>query len=239
MRLRIPLGSCGLLGLLLVVVGAASPAWAQADADLRAVVVKAVKDVGKQPPGQNGDTWERAVPLDQLTSGYRLRTAEAALALLRFADETKLIVREKSVLEIRGRMEDDKFRDREVDMAEGAVAFTVVKAANETFRFSSPTGVASIRGTEGLFEVGDSTKLVIVVGLADLLNPITGATVEVGPGQTGVSGPDGSLYVRPASTDELALPGEAGVPLRRRIEIPGRNPDGTPRTLIIEWDEAQ
>lgn len=114
--------------------------------DIQAVVVKVVRDVLKKSTTTG---WQKAIPADRLRSGYQLRTDDKSLAMIVFPDQSKLIVRAKSIVEIKGQKQDKQIVDRSVHVERGRLAFNVKKQEREQFRFSSPISVASIRGTEG------------------------------------------------------------------------------------------
>jgi hypothetical protein len=208
-----------LLLALVAVLLFTSPAWRtqQGPRDIQAVVVKVINDVNKKAPTAG---WTKAIPLERLKSGYQISTGEGSLALIRFADETKLVLRSKSVVEIRGKVEGKEITDRNVHLDRGNVQFDVRKQQREQFQFSSPTSVASIRGTKGEFEtivtgVGGkkggalqsdeerSDRLTIIEGLASLLNLLTQQAIEVRSQQTGQSNSRGGLNVRPSTPGEL------------------------------------
>ena len=114
--------------------------------DIQAVLIKVVRDVAKKSPAR---AWEKAVPADRLRSGYQLRTDDKSLAMIVFPDQSRLVVRQKSIVEIKGQKEKGQIVDRSVHVERGRLAFDVKKQEREQFRFSSPISVASIRGTSG------------------------------------------------------------------------------------------
>lgn len=221
-----------------------SPAWKspQDGGDIQAIVVKVVNTVDKNVPARG---WSKAVPLDRLRSGYEVRTQDKSYALIRFADETKLLVRQKSIVEIRGRVEGRRIVDRNVHTTRGRVAFDVKKSEREQFRFSSPISVASIRGTLGSY-LADSdslNKLIINRGLASFTSLISNQTMDVGSNQTGVTDNQGNLFVR-QSTDEEQEEGEGNEPGEdetkmetKEIRIQGTDRDGNPKTVILQWKQ--
>jgi hypothetical protein len=220
-----------------------SPAWRlpQDKRDIQAIMIKVVRDVKKSTT----QGWQEAIPGDRLRSGQQVRTDDKSIALIRFTDESKLIVREKSIVEIKGTVAGKQILDRSVHMTRGKLAFNVKKAEQEQFRFSSPISVASIRGTEGSFATLDSLDILIILrGLASLTNLISNQSQDVGSGQTGITGSDGSVNVRPstqgetsdATYDESQTQGESGK-VRKVLRIPGEDKDGNPKTIIVEWEE--
>lgn len=191
--------------------------------DIQAIVVKVINDVTRKSPTSG---WQKAIRLDRLRSGHQIRTDAGSLALIRFADETKLIVRSKSIVEIKGQVEGRRITDRSIHIDRGNVGFNVRKQQTEQFRFSSPISVASIRGTIGEFESlparqgggqGDlqdneerNDRLTIFEGLANLLNLVSNQSQDVGSNQTGESNSNGQLNVRPATPGEMNSAGSAG-----------------------------
>ncbi|MGB2867781.1 MAG: FecR domain-containing protein [Bacteroidota bacterium] len=166
---------------------AMSPAWRapQDKKDIQAILVKVVRDVTKNASTTSG--WQKAIPLDRLKSGYQVRTDAGSAAIIKFADETKIIVRQKSIVTITGKVQGKQILDRDVYTEKGNLQFNVKKQEKEQFRFSSPISVASIRGTEGAFvsDVDSSGMLVITEGLATYTNLLTNQSQDVGHGQTG------------------------------------------------------
>ncbi|MGH2567580.1 MAG: FecR domain-containing protein, partial [Bacteroidota bacterium] len=211
--------------LLAIVVLSAliiSPAWRvpQDKRDIAAYLIKVVKDVQKKSPAAG---WQQAVPLDVLKSGHQVRTDEKSFALIRFADETKLLLREKTVAEIKGQIEGKQILDRNVHTTRGNVGFDVKKQEKEAFRFSSPISVASIRGTTGYFEHQDDQLIDlfgISKGLGTLTNLISDQSVDVSDNQTGVSNGQGNLDVRNSTPGELLLSG-ANFPTDDELAVPG------------------
>lgn len=222
--------------------------------DIAAYIVKVVRDV-KTKGGTTG--WRAAVPLDRLKSGYQVRTEESSLAMIKFSDETKLIVRQKSIVDIKGEVSGRQILDRNIYTEKGNIQFNVVKQQKEQFRFSSPISVASIRGTLGAFIVGEDSvdNLIINRGLGTLLNLISNKSQDVGDGQTGVSDGKGNLNLRPSTDDDKNQgsdnpnsPYNKGLQgddqggqdqgkTKKTLRVPGEDKDGNSKTLILEWKE--
>lgn len=231
------------LGIYFVLMSAFSWTLQQEKRPIQALIIKVIKDVEKSTTAG----WEQAIPLDRLRSGQEVRTEAKSVALIRFADETKLIVREKSIVRIRGEVEGREILSREVYTTRGNIAFNVKKSEKEQFRFTSPISVASIRGTEGSYiALTDTSNLLIInSGSANFTNLISNLSVDVGTGQIGVADSRGNIDVRQATkselessaTDETTI--EEPQKTRRQIRIPGQDKDGNPKTIIIEWEEEK
>jgi hypothetical protein len=169
--------------------------------DISAYIVKVIRDVNMKSPAQG---WQKAVPLSTLKSGYEVKTDKGSLAMILFADQSKLILREKSIVMIKGQVQGKQILSRNIHMDRGNMIFDVKKAEKEQFRFSSPISVASIRGTRGGYISGGYVdSLTIVLGLSDFTNLVSGKTGPVATGQTGVADSTGNFHVGKANNRTL------------------------------------
>jgi hypothetical protein len=229
--------------VLIVLVAALlvmSPAWAPQDGkrDIQAVLVRVINNVESKAPTKG---WTNAINYQQLKAGYEVRTQAKSIAVIKFVDNSKLVVREKSIAEIKGEVQGKQILDRQVHMTKGNIKFEVTKGPKEQFRFTSPISVASIRGTSGAWGQGDSSSVyVMLTGLLNLLNLNSNRSEDVGAGQTGFTDIDGNIVVRPSSNDEqddAKKDDENEQKTLRQIRITGEDKDGKPRIMVLEWEE--
>lgn len=141
-----------------------------------ALVKKIIKDV--QYKTSDESDWEIAQTGKPLADGGEVKTGHKSLALVLFTDGSGLLrVKENSVLHIYGSTEDRKL-NKNTFIEKGTVGFEVNKQGDEEFKFTTPTMVASIRGTDGYIKNvidGDysaedcigTTELVLKTGTAD------------------------------------------------------------------------
>lgn len=141
-----------------------------------ALVKKIIKDV--QYKASDESDWEIAQTGKPLSDGGEVKTGHKSLALVLFTDGSGLLrVKENSVLHIYGNTEDKKL-NKNTFIQKGTVGFEVNKQGDEEFKFTTPTMVASIRGTEGYikndiegeFSTEDcigTTELALRTGTAD------------------------------------------------------------------------
>ena len=194
--------------LVAIVAGAAllaAPAWnfQQDKKAISAYIIKVVSNVEKRTPTTG---WTKAVTLSELKSGHEVRTGEKSLALIKFSDESKVAVRQKSVLTIQGEVEGRQILNRNVIIERGRAVFNIRKQESEQFRFTSPISVASIRGTEGGtgFEPSNNeADITIITGVADFQSTVTNCQTTVGAGQRGVIDSTGQCQTGNASTNDL------------------------------------
>jgi hypothetical protein len=229
--------------VLLVLVAALlvmSPAWAPQDGkrDIQAVLVRVINNVESKAPTKG---WTNAINYQQLKAGYEVRTQAKSVAVIKFVDNSKLVVREKSIAEIKGEVQGKQILDRQVHMTKGNIKFEVTKGPKEQFRFTSPISVASIRGTSGAWGQGDSTSMyVMLTGLLNLLNLNSNRSEDVGEGHTGFTDIGGNIIVRPSSNDEqddAKKDDENEQKTLRQIRITGEDKEGKPRVVVLEWEE--
>ncbi len=130
-----------------------------------AIVMKIVKDVNFKKV--NGD-WTTIKIGQALSTGDEIRTGAKSLALVKFTDNSILRVRENCSIKIYAD-KNGKQISKNTYIGKGGVNFEVTKQQqNEEFQFTTPTMVASIRGTKGFFQVGDNgTVLVLEEGAVD------------------------------------------------------------------------
>lgn len=131
----------------------------QADTQV-ALVKKIVKDVTYRKAGQSD--WDDAKTGLPLNDGEQVKTGAKSLALILFIDGSGLLrVRENAVLNVYGKSGNKKLDDKNTVLTKGTIGFEVNKQEDEEFKFTTPTAVASIRGTEGSLEVDDNNSTVI------------------------------------------------------------------------------
>ncbi len=116
----------------------------QGDAPV-AVIMKIIKDVSFKKGAANWGTGKVGQPL---ATNDEVKTGDKSLVLIKFTDNSLIRVRENSNLKIYADKNKDQL-SKNTYIDKGKVGFNVSKQENEEFRFTTPTMVASIRGTEG------------------------------------------------------------------------------------------
>ncbi len=198
--------SFALVVIIVVAALLAAPAWNFQDKKpIAAYIMKVVNNVERRSSSTTG--WTKAVLLNELKAGYEVRTQEKSFAMIKFADDSKVAVREKSIITIQGDVDaKGKILNRDVYIERGRTAFDIKKQQTEQFRFTSPISVASIRGTEGGTGFDPSMNLAditIITGVAEFSSSRTGCRVDVHPGMTGRVDSTGSCRSDTASHHDL------------------------------------
>ncbi len=178
---------------------------AQEKASTVAVLKKVVQNVSHKGP--NIDDWEKAKKGTPLKSGDGIKTGERSLAVISFLDGSVLLVRAESIVHVYGKVENGK-EDKETHIQSGIVGFKVKKQSeDEEFNFTTPTGLASIRGTEGFFKVDlDETMLVVDEGTIDVRG-LNGEKQSgtVSAGNTAIIKADGTVKIDRTTKGNLNL----------------------------------
>ena len=185
-----------------VLIVAAATAAMAGDSSAVALVTKTIQVVSKKTPATD---WMKAAKGDPLASGDQVQTGVKSLAVVKFIDNSIVRVREQSELTITGESSSPRSLSKEIRMSQGALGFDVKKQKqNEQFRFTSPTSVASIRGTKGKRSCGpDGDTLLTVEGLVNLMNSVSNKDLDIPAGYIGFCYPDGSISSRKATEEEL------------------------------------
>lgn len=123
-----------------------------------AIVMKTIKEVSLK---KGSASWSDAKAGIPLATNDEIKTGDKSLALIKFTDNSILRVRENSTLKIYAdKKQGDLSKNTYID--KGKVGFNVSKQQNEEFKFTTPTMVASIRGTGGYFDVGEDGNTLLV-----------------------------------------------------------------------------
>lgn len=203
-----------------------------------AVITRIYSDVKVKT--EKGD-WQEAKKAAWLANGDNLRTGEKATAVLKFKDGSVLRIRPNSELAVYADRAGTKI-DKQVQIDVGAVGFDVRKRKEESFSFSSPTSVASIRGTDGGYSIDDNFDMLFVnTGLASLTNKANNQSVEVGSGQVGALDKKGGVLDKRTMTDAdkqklTGLQSDADGAVKT-LKIDVEMPDGSKKSLEIEIEE--
>ncbi|MEK9137447.1 MAG: FecR domain-containing protein [Bacteroidota bacterium] len=200
-----------------------------------ALISKVVLDVFRK---ETGKEWLAAKKGETLASGDKVKTGAKSIAIIKFKDNSLVRVRELTELTVTGSMDGSAF-SKSVDVKSGVVGFNIKKQqTGEEFRFSSPTSVASIRGTGGSFNASSlADTLIVTDGAIQFTNNVSSTVVEVKDGFTGISKPDGTITTRPSTAEERAAAEQAArvSDQDNRLEFELRDGKGNSKRLKIDF----
>ncbi|MCX8056935.1 MAG: FecR family protein [Ignavibacteria bacterium] len=168
-----------------------------------AIVLKVIQDVKHKKPQTS---WLTTKPSTQLETNDQLRTGEKSVAVVRFVDGSSLRVREKTIITIfADKRERGLIKNTKIDV--GKMRFDVEKQQDDDeFIITTPTAVATIRGTSGLVNVLEDGQTILTVetGIVDVKALFgTQQSTSVEAGRTSIINRDGNISVNQANEQQL------------------------------------
>ncbi len=135
----------------------------------------------------------------------RVETGKNGFAAIVYLDDRTIIkILDDSDLTIFGDRNGNKI-NKALDIKYGKIAAGIAPQGGKEFRIATPTSVASVKGTELAISssAADGDSFVLIEGLIEVTNSITGKTTEVKEGETVISTPEGSLEVTETIEEDL------------------------------------
>lgn len=224
------------LGILVGVAGVPTAFADPPSEPAIALISKVILDVQRKAAGKD---WVVAKRGETLVTGDMVKTGAKSVAIIKFKDNSLVRVRELSELVITGSTTGRAF-SKSVDLQKGAVGFNVKKQrTGEEFRFTSPTSVASIRGTEGYYSTGiEGDTLIVLQGKIRFRSKFSSEEIDVEAGYTAIATPDGKILKRLSTQAErdAAEHGFREEPQRNNdLEMEFRDGQGNRKQLKIEF----
>tara|TARA_B100000214_G_scaffold315141_1_gene248303 strand:- start:2225 stop:2896 length:672 start_codon:yes stop_codon:yes gene_type:complete len=146
-------------------------------------------------------------PGSPLSDQDKVTTGENGfVALMYIDDKTVVKILGNSDLDILGKRSGAMI-NKSINIEYGKVAAAVTTQKGKEFRVSTPTSVASVKGTSLGIESDPSTgdSFTLIEGLIEVTNVVTGESTNVKEGETAVSMNDGSLAVNKTTEEDLAV----------------------------------
>ena len=177
-------------------------------------------------------------PGTPLSDQDKIMTAKGAFAALMYLDDKSVVkMMGNSDLVVAGNRSSVGI-NKSLDISYGKITANIVQQKGREFRIATPTSVASVKGTELAITsdpaMGDSFML--LEGLIEVTNSITGESTEVSPGETAVSTPEGSLDVHETTTDDMAGFEEAEMEIpTQELRFEVEDADGNIKEIIIQY----
>jgi len=184
-----------------------------------AYVKMIVKDVTYRKTSEQTD-WDLAKSGSLLSDGGEVKTGSKSLALVHFVDGSGLLrVRENSVLHIYGTKK-EKSMDKNTIVDKGLIGFEVKKQApDEDFKFTTPTVVASIRGTDGFLEYSEDSTFTMYLGSGSVGLYSKSNCDSVDAGNTIVIRSNGQCISRLGTTEDISKNNAANQTTIKKIKI--------------------
>ncbi|MFQ6606830.1 MAG: FecR domain-containing protein [Fidelibacterota bacterium] len=203
-----------------------------------AKIAVTTKVIGKVDVDQLANPGYKALKAGMvLADGDRIRTGEKAYVSIIFIDDKSMLkIKEKTEVTVTGKRSARSIA-KQVNIDSGTLRAQVSKQRKGDFIVQSSTSVASVKGTDFWFLSDPLTgdQVIGLEGLVGLTNLISGESVTVGQGFTGMSTLDGGIELNETDPNTIPEdPGEAGEKTSTILRIELENPDGEHKTLLIE-----
>ena len=177
-------------------------------------------------------------PGSPLSDQDKIKTGKNGfVAIMYLDDKTVVKILGNSNLIILGDRSGSKI-NKSLDIKYGRVAASVTPQKGKEFRISTPTSVASVKGTELAIESDPSTgdSFTLIEGLIEVTNSITGESTEVQEGETAMSTPEGSLDVSQTTSEDLEGFEEASMePQNQELRFEIEDADGNLKEILIKF----
>lgn len=202
------------------------------------VVRKAINNVEKKEPDSD---WIKANKGTPLFTKDHMRTGKKSVAIVKFSDNSFLRVLENSELILLGEKTSRKTFNN-IKILKGFFGFDIIKQQNEQYTFESPTSVASIRGTRGLFSHQNELDILIVLdGVVNVKNLISGQETDIKEGEICFSYADGKLETRKATDDEIKSTEDSmqlgDVQKEKELKLDLKDREGNTKELKLKFKE--
>ena len=178
-------------------------------------------------------------PGSPLSNQDKIKTGKNGyIALMYLDDKTVVKMLGNSDLTIIGDRSGNKI-NKSLDIKYGRIAANVKPQKDKEFRISTPTSVASVKGTEFAIQSDPSSgdSFTLIEGLIQVTNSITGESTQVQEGETAISTPDGSLDVAETTSDDLDGFEEASVePPTQELHFEVEDENGNIKEILIKFN---
>ncbi|MFN4110973.1 MAG: FecR domain-containing protein [Ignavibacteria bacterium] len=199
-----------------------------------AIVLKVIQDVKHKKPQTD---WLQTKPATTLEAKDQLRTGDKSVAVVRFIDGSSLRVRENTIITIFADKKDrGLIKNTKIDV--GKMRFDVEKQQDEDeFIITTPTAVATIRGTSGFVNVLEDGQTILTVetGTVDiraLIGAQQSGTVEAG--NTSTITKEGNVSITQANEQQLNEVRNSLKTNEKYIRI--QTPQGTFRIYYLDFE---
>jgi ferric-dicitrate binding protein FerR (iron transport regulator) len=177
-------------------------------------------------------------PGSPLSDQDKIKTGKNGfVAIMYLDDKTVVKILGNSNLTIFGDRSGSKI-NKSLDIKYGRVAASVTPQKGKEFRISTPTSVASVKGTELAIESDPSTgdSFTLIEGLIEVTNSITNESTEVQEGETAMSTPEGFLDVSQTTSEDLEGFEEASMePQNQELRFEVEDADGNLKEILIKF----
>ena len=167
-----------------------------------------------------------------------IKTSANAFAVLIYLDDKSMVkLRGNTNLEIQGERIGKSLK-KNLEITGGTVRAIVSEQRRGEFSISSPTSVASVKGTDLWFQSDDEEgdSIFCLEGIVQLINNSSGEIVDLLMNQTGVSTTDGGVSVSTTVAADIPIDEDDSGKEPKEFRIRFKDSDGAEKVLIIKYN---
>lgn len=200
-------------------------------------IAVATKVMGTVEYERGRDGFKDLKPGSILEDGDRIRTGKNGFVAIIFIDDkSALKVKENTEIVVEGKRSQNAI-SKKINLNGGTLRALVSPQRKGEFIIQTAVSVASVKGTDFwiISNVQTGDQLIGLKGLITFINMISGDSIDISSGFTGLSSSDGSIqsYITDPNTIPVDPTGDSDSPTRLEIEF--KDPSGKKKVLIIEY----
>lgn len=219
------------VGLLLLIIFAVSIAMA---ADPVAVILRdrGKVDVFRKDKATSQDARKGMVLYD----GDKIVTNASSICMIKYTDDKSLLrIKANSSCVVEGKKEAEKI-DKNIVVQFGTFFVDLFRPKGK-FTVTTPTSVASVKGTKWWIIQESPTKYIVIEGMIDCENEAGKFLVKAGQTAVFESATEAPLITLTNQADIPTLEDEAGD--RQTLEIEFQDADGKSKKMIIDYQQNE
>ena len=202
-----------------------------------AVLSKVKGDVSVKNKDDNQEFF-KVNPGHIFRDGDHVKTALNSFAVLIYLDDKSMVKLKGGTSLIINGVKDGNALNKNLNINNGSVKSIINKQKKGEFKVTSPTSVASVKGTSFWsvvnFEQGDT--FFNEEGIVEIQNLASGEVVDLFANQTGVSTSSGLINISQTIQSEVPLDEDSNINVPQELRIILNGPNQQQKTLIIKYN---
>ena len=170
--------------------------------------------------------------------GDHVKTGINSFAVLIYLDDKSMVKLKSSTSLVINGIKDGNGLNKNLNLNNGAIKSIINKQKKGEFKVTSPTSVASVKGTSfwSVTNINQGDTFFNEEGVVEIKNLISGEIIDLLENQTGVSLSSGLINISQTIQSEIPIDEDSGenVPQELRIILTGPNQEQ--KILIIKYN---
>lgn len=160
-------------------------------------------------------------------------------AMIMFLDDKSILkIRENSQFVVGGKKSPEGI-SKNINLGYGKMTVNVSPQKGKQFVVSTPTSVASVKGTEFFIssDPTDGDQFILFSGLLEVENGVSGQIINMTEGETANSSPDGDLESHETTEEEMEESEEEDSGQVNELRFQFEDESGNTKEVIIQFSE--